>query len=173
MTERLLTAAEVVQLRPRPSRPRVEPLLPGQERVVDLDRPGADLDRALDALRRESGVDVAARAVQGCRLILDADCDPEPVAAVRTDLPLGGRDQRGRDAAAAVLAAHGDVMNFSRIRQRQVDVAERLVTVPGHEVEAIALVESREREHLRHVLHLLKREGSDHTPPERHSGEAT
>lgn len=82
--------------------------------------------RALDALRRESGVDVAAGAVQGvCRLVLDADCDPEPVAAVRTDLPLGGSDQRRRDAAAAVLAAHGDVMKFSRIRQRQVDVAER------------------------------------------------
>lgn len=44
MNDRLLTAAEVGQLRRRPSRPRVEPLLPGQESVVDLDRPGAELD---------------------------------------------------------------------------------------------------------------------------------
>ena len=29
-------------------RPRVERLLPGQERVVDLDRAGPDLDGALD-----------------------------------------------------------------------------------------------------------------------------
>jgi hypothetical protein len=84
---------------------------------------------------------------------------------VCADLPLGGCDQRRRNAAAAVLGAHGHVMKLRRISQRQVDVAERLIAFPSDEVEAVALMESCEPKHGHDALHLLRRKRPDQPPP--------
>jgi hypothetical protein len=45
-----------------------------------------------------------------------------------------------------MLPAHRNVLEFRWICQRQVRMSDRLSVLPGHEVEAVALVEASERE---------------------------
>lgn len=53
------------------------------------------------------------------------------------------------------------VLQLGRIGEREVDVAERLVTCPSHEVEAVALVHPRQPENRRHRVELRLLERSD------------
>ncbi len=134
-------------------------LLPGQKRVVDLDRAGPDLDRALDPLRRDADVAIAEAAVEGLgRFVVDADGEPQPVEASRAGLALGGRGQRRRDAAPAVFRAHRDILELGWVGQGEVRMPGRLIALPGDEVEAVALLEPGEAQDRAHPVDLARRQ---------------
>jgi hypothetical protein len=79
--------------RARMARACGEPLLPGQERVVDFDSTGADHNRTENAGWRDARLGVAALAVERlCRLVIDAHHDSEPVDTARGRFSPGDGD---------------------------------------------------------------------------------
>ena len=56
---------------------------------------------------------------------------------------------------------HRHVLQLRRVGQRQVSMAERLVVLPRHQVEAISLVEAGEAQDRRNALDLVVVEGTD------------
>src|SRR5215218_5468678 len=84
-----------------------EILLPRQQRVVDLERAAANLDRALDALRRQPGVDEPEPSVQRLhRIARGADVEAEPRVAAPRRLGLGRVQELRPDPATAVRREH-------------------------------------------------------------------
>src|SRR3954454_24317063 len=87
-----------------------EILLPREQRVVDLQRPAADLDRALHAPRRQARVDVAEAAVERLRRAGGrAHGEPEAVVASLRSLALGRVHERSPEAAAPLGREDFDV----------------------------------------------------------------
>lgn len=60
-----------------------------------------------------------------------------------------------------MLNPDGDILQLGRIGEREVEVPERLVTVPRHEVEAIALIQAYQPENRSNRIDLRLREGTD------------
>src|SRR4051794_33868952 len=116
-----------------------EILLPRQQRVVDLERAAADLDRSLHAPRRQAGVDVAEAAVERLRPVRGcAHGEPETVLATLCGLPLRGAHQRSSEAAAALGREDLDVADLGWVSSAEVRMADRFGSVPGDEVEGAA-----------------------------------
>src|SRR5262247_1580274 len=87
-----------------------EPLLPGEQRVVDLERAGSNLDRPSHALRRDPRLGVPERAVQRLgRAVRVAHGEPQAVVTARHGLAFGGECECARYPAPAMLDAHLDV----------------------------------------------------------------
>ena len=60
-----------------------------------------------------------------------------------------------------MLGPDGDVLQLGRIGEREVEVSEWLVTVPRHEVEAIALIQANQPENRSNRIDLGLRERTD------------
>src|SRR5215208_3402297 len=117
-----------------------EPLFPGEERVVDLERAAPDLDRPLHAARWDVRVDEAEPAVERLRAVLaDAHRQLQAVVSARRRSALGRAYERRADPASPVLREHLDVADLGRDGDLQVCVADRVVAVPRDEVEVVAL----------------------------------
>src|SRR5829696_3716855 len=113
-----------------------EPLLPREQRVVDLERAAADVDRALHAPGRDAGVDVAEPAIERLRAFLvRAHRQLQALVAAFLGGALRRTCERRADAAAAVSREHLDVAELGRVRDLQVGVADGLVALPRDEVE--------------------------------------
>jgi hypothetical protein len=54
-----------------------------------------------------------------------------------------------------MFGTHRHVLEFRWVRQRQVRVSDRLFVLPGHEVEAVALLKPSEPENTPYALNLL------------------
>src|SRR5215210_8307031 len=94
----------------------IEPLLPREERVVDLERAAPDLDRPLHAARRDAGVDETEPVVERLRPVLaHAHRQLQAVVATLRGGAFGRARQRGADATAAVLGQHLDVADLGRV----------------------------------------------------------
>src|SRR5215218_3179624 len=123
-----------------------EILLPREQRVVDLERAAADLDRAFHAPRRQTGVDVAEAVVTTLRSFL-----------------FGGVHERRPEAAAPPARQDFHVADLGRVPFAEVRMAERPSAIPGDEVEgATTKGEPREPEPgADHGIHVLRRERPD------------
>ena len=131
----------------------VEPLFPSQDRVVHLNRPGADQDRSLHALRRYADIDVPRAAVQSLRpLVVGANGEAQAIETPCPRFLFGRRREDRRDATSSVLRSHGNVLQLRGVRQSQVCMPERLVMLPCHEVKAVPLVKAGEAENRCHAL---------------------
>lgn len=124
-----------------------ELFLPSQERVIDIDEACAYRDRALDAPRSIARIDIPASPVErlGSHTV-DADAETYSIESAGACLVLRTAKKGGSNALASMFYADEHVLQFGRISEREVDMAERLVTAPCHKVEAIALVQSRQPE---------------------------
>src|SRR3954451_8380277 len=92
-----------------------EILLPRKQRVVDLERSAANLDRALHASRRQAGVDVAEAAVERLRPVGGrAHGESEAVPAALRCLLLGCVHERGPEAATPPGREDFDVPDLGR-----------------------------------------------------------
>src|SRR5208283_716016 len=111
---------------PEVSRALIETLLPGQDGVVHLDRPGPDHDRSLHALGRNAGVHIPGPAVERlCSFVAGADMEAYAVEASITRRALGRGRDGARHAASAVLRPHRHVLQLGRVRQLHVCMPER------------------------------------------------
>ena len=154
----------------------LEALLPCQDRVVDFDRPRADLDRPLHALRFDTCIDVPALAVQrlGSRIV-DAHAETQSIKATSARLALGTGSKRGANTASPVLRPDHHILKFRCIGQREVRVGEWLSIPPSDEINPVALVEARQAEDSRDRLKLTGIERMDlvlhaHIVPEERVG---
>src|SRR5215203_5272864 len=141
-----------------------EILLPREQRVVDLERAAADLDRAFHAPRRQAGVDVAEAAVE--RLRPGGGCahgEAEAVVTTLRSLLFGGVHERGPEAAAPPARQDFHVADLGRVPFAEVRMADRPGSIPGDEVEgATTKGEPREPEAgADHGVHVLRRERPD------------
>jgi hypothetical protein len=142
--------------------PPVERLLPGEESVVDLQRAGADLDRAMYPPGWDPDVAVAEASIQAQgRLVVDADRKPKSIGSSFDHCAFGGRRQDRRDTASPMLRAHRHVLEFWWVAQGQVCVANRFVILPRNEVVAVALPEASQPEHGTDTFDLVRRELPD------------
>src|SRR5215210_4980619 len=118
----------------------IEPLLPREERVVDLERAAPDLDRPLHAARRDAGVDEAEPSVERLRpFLVHAHRQSEAVVAARHGGALGGARQCRADAAATMLREHLDVADLGRVGDLEMCMADGIVALPRDEVDVVAL----------------------------------
>src|SRR5207244_7875489 len=102
-----------------------------------LERTGPNLHCPPDTSRRDTRVGVAEPCIERLRaLVLVAHGQRQPRVAARPRLALARARERGRDAVPPVLRAHLDVLQLGRVGEREVRVAERLLVLPGAEVEA-------------------------------------
>ena len=145
-----------------PSKSPVERLLPCKKGVVDLERARTDPDGALHPPGRNSGIDIPEVPIHGpsC-VVFHADRKPKSGESSRGRRSLGRAGQSGRDAAPAILRAHGDILELRWVGQGEVRVAKRLITLPRDQVVAIALLESGETEHGTDPLDLVRRQLSN------------
>src|SRR5215218_1515736 len=113
-----------------------EILLPREQRVVDLERAAANLDRPLHPSRGHPGIDVAEAAVERLRAAGGrAHGEAEAVVAPLRSRLLGRAHQRGPEAAAAMRPENLDVADLGRRCLAEVRVPYRLALFPRDEVE--------------------------------------
>src|ERR1051326_2575692 len=133
-----------------------EALLPGKQGVVNVDIAGTNGDGALHPPRRHACIRKAALAVERLRRdVVFADLEPEPIEPVPSGILFRYRRQRRRDTPAPVLRAHLHILQLRRIRERQVRMPERLLVLPRHQVEAVALVQPRQPKERPNPLDLI------------------
>src|SRR3954468_21806777 len=102
-----------------------EILLPREQRVVDLERSAANLDRALHAPGRQARVDVPEVAVERLRPVGGrAHGEAQTVVTALRCLLLGRAHEHRPEAAAALRRKDLDVADLGRVSCAEVRMAD-------------------------------------------------